>query len=1230
MRHFITFKGINNGADLALDVSAICNSIDTEIHDPRCTKEAKSAAGTAAFAIRWTPDKVTDPYNGNLIDRPALYQTVIDAMLYSIENKAEMEVIIRDDSLQNICFRGYIDPSDVSLSRTKIPQKISVSCKDHTTDLDKKIGYNIVREGLSVNEIVEELLELCYGNGSHILVGTGEDEVVGTGSSGNSIVLGVKRVISALPDSVIVDRFVVTADENTTYRQHIDKLLLEKAGGYVLHYVHATNKFEVVPCIPEEVDDSEIRFISFMSNEQVVTRTGVYSHDGILLKWPTIEERVNDNVYSEDITLSYVQGLGAVGAIVQQGAYYPSKGDVTATKQQFRRSDREYVTGVSRTQNSDIDLLYAKDAQLGIVADPVSMTNKGTVQNLDELEALDNPELGWYARVLDIDGRTEYRGYNGSAWEYMDEPSLSDGKGNTYKDKGSVPSKSALPLNPSVGDFYLCDDTQITWCWMDGQWQRKISLFCFPILNTPDVNMEDGNPAFYPRSMWALGRNRSGGMVNLKAMSVTAKSVARTKVNKTTYPAVIKDPDEYDASYITDKTEAENFALFLYNFHRIACTTCTWYEWEGQRTPLSRLGERVRVEYMTGSEAVFCVIQLDYSAVTRKSRKIKVTALLVSGFTSSFTGLHETEVAPQLVNRRQAVSQEINYANATNGTTIPETGWSTTRTIEKGKYLWTRYTTTYSDSTTETTYSVVYNPDDAEMFDFSFAVETFYRNKRLAQNQEIPLTIDIQGLTGYVLSFNAYADDVLDNTLLDSTSNPSKLIIPMNNNYSKVKVIMSASPSSMHVPVTHEISVIDITDKDHDFGAWQPQTIDGISYILPDHFVGSDGNWYGILKGDYFVAEITFGTALWTRAMPAPTDNPQALGYYERTGTGTDADPYVYFRTTDTTVDPDARYYYNYGDVYDKGVPYIYADPIADSWHNAMTATTANAGRMLHCLGTVLNDPNIQPSVGALYGWFANLVALNAVIENLVAKYLQVGFGDGTSGSGFRFRALNNDGNGVPVFDVYYGDKRVFQIDVTSGDIFFGGGLIYHAATDTIEANSAVFNGIQINNANGGEANFGSAVFKQEGSTVVSLSITSTGSQGRTIYDWILTTFNIQGPTGVVSGWYSQYFPCTCSRNANVKFMRAYRQNTSQYGYNVNKYAAYFYDSNYSLISSLNAERYETSQTDKNPFSVGDTISTMTGGNIMKLVDLPTSSAGLSSGRVWRDVNSGNVLKIVP
>lgn len=60
-------------------------------------------------------------------------------------------------------------------------------------------------------------------------------------------------------------------------------------------------------------------------------------------------------------------------------------------------------------------------------------------------------------------------------------------------------------------------------------------------------------------------------------------------------------------------------------------------------------------------------------------------------------------------------SEKVEYAIGTSGTVAPTSGWSTTiPAVPKGKYQWTRVTTTYSDGTPTVSYSVAYIPKDGE------------------------------------------------------------------------------------------------------------------------------------------------------------------------------------------------------------------------------------------------------------------------------------------------------------------------------------------------------------------------------------------------------------------------------------------------------------------------------------------------------------------------------------
>lgn len=125
---------------------------------------------------------------------------------------------------------------------------------------------------------------------------------------------------------------------------------------------------------------------------------------------------------------------------------------------------------------------------------------------------------------------------------------------------------------------------------------------------------------------------------------------------------------------------------------------------------------------------------------------------------------------------------------------------------------------------------------------------------------------------------------------------------------------------------------------------------------------------------------------------------------------------------------------------------------------NYMDATLASANAILNKETQV----EVTDTTASTYGWFKQLVALEAVIHNLFVRNLQVGDGNGVNG--FRFRASDYDSQGnklaEPLFDVMYNDKVIFKIFPASGNIFFGepntdgteplSGFMYSASTQEL------------------------------------------------------------------------------------------------------------------------------------------------------------------------------------
>ena len=273
---------------------------------------------------------------------------------------------------------------------------------------------------------------------------------------------------------------------------------------------------------------------------------------------------------------------------------------------------------------------------------------------------------------------------------------------------------------------------------------------------------------------------------------------------------------------------------------------------------------------------------------------------------------------------------------------------------------------------------------------------------------------------------------------------------------------------------------------------------------------------------------------------------------------------------------------------------------------------------------------------------YKRVAALELLVHRLYANNIQVGPGDGTTGSGFRFRAQTYDKTGTaltnPLFDVYYGNSLLFKVDISTGKIFFGTSFWYdpsdsaiHSTNDNILISSAgklSASDVIINNASTGRADLGCAVFQAESKTQVPYAAQT--NQGKRLFDAITDTYGI---TTTSSGdkKYSIWLDCYISDSSltdapRARFIRQVRQYfMPTYGQQTDLYGVEFADVNGNVLSSLTASRYNTSQSDVNPFEYDASIVFLYGGNKLVFKDLPKNTGGLEAGQVWND---NGVLKI--
>lgn len=415
--------------------------------------------------------------------------------------------------------------------------------------------------------------------------------------------------------------------------------------------------------------------------------------------------------------------------------------------------------------------------------------------------------------------------------------------------------------------------------------------------------------------------------------------------------------------------------------------------------------------------------------------------------------------------------------------------------------------------------------------------------------------------------------------------------------------------------------------------AWQDDTppLQRGQYLWMRTKVGEDGEWaYSRLTGTYIDNEQFLGAV-----SEIPTHTPD----------GKDLIVGDYFVASVEFTDGDLTF--RQGFVYEKTTV---------TWRQMNASEPNNMGKMVQCLAGVLeNGANVADSQAAIYGWFKNLVAQNAIFQNLYARNVQVGDGDGTADSGFRFRAREYDRYGQklenPDFDVYFGDRMLFDVD-SDGKIFFGQGFWYdpsdrsiHSTGDKVVINSE--GAITAQNA----SIIGSSVFHGSFNcdvikTVVNPTTTtdfptSVNNNNQAKYLW-QSVYN----AGLLpqSGW-SDYYAASVVGDGytdQIKYVRFY--NNSDTAYNYDDYAIEFYDQRYDSLNisgilscvtdphTVTSYQLVTINSNGTPLYYcyarnGFTLKITRGGNLLE-VDIPASDSiqHLTTGQLYYNKSTGAVM----
>ena len=528
------------------DMEKIIDSSTLRIVKPFCSTKKTSGTGTMSVTIKGAAD-------------PLLYQSFMVALL-GAQQAQEVKgcgIVVTEDG--RAVFRGYLDLSTIQINSARLPQNLTLSAKDRSILLDRKIRMNKAWEDEKRSVIISELLEYL-----------GDD--YGT---------PVSLLSDVLPATKRIRRFAVTEAKEQTYRDVIDRILLESAG-YVLWYDPEYDGFRVM-AIQTDIAGLTPRTVGYLVKNQLQTKSEIYEKDGVLLSFPNVTERKNTNIYTENISVSVDEDNNVIGQDIPSGHYFPSDGDIKEIYQQYRVPDRPYISHESRLQNEDLRLIYCKDVEYSMQCNPMLSIAPSV------------PGVKWY-------GEAEY---------YPDRARLlfiNNNRASSY-----FPSEDTIAVDAK--DYYT---------------KSGNTYILIPAHSASD------NPK-------ALGWYEAKG-ANLSSFSITGTAVYEDYLNKVTVGRLDPDangvpctnPEEYRAETIqymngeSDFSEALDFAKWYYRSLSCGQTISQWTEFPGA----SHLGEVVYVAHkMTGVMMPHIVVQItDESIDGSRVRMNRVVAISIYGW----------------------------------------------------------------------------------------------------------------------------------------------------------------------------------------------------------------------------------------------------------------------------------------------------------------------------------------------------------------------------------------------------------------------------------------------------------------------------------------------------------------------------------------------------------------------------------------------------------------------
>lgn len=995
-----------------VDLTPQVDSRQTSITQNLCSTAFKSAKDEASFVMPETPlfeaDGVTPTPKKKLIDKIMSG----DDILVQINAPGDVDIQWNgEDVLWNgehvqwrgsvRYFTGYADRSSITLRSYPLPPKLDIKLQDVSVlHLDDKVDYHILLENKKISEIVTALL----GYAGYTDIG--------------SLSLDVA-------DDETLEAFVIDKDSAKTYRQYIDDLLFE-AGGYVLDFnesgqanvVHL--KWDGSVAASRDIDNP-------MNSEGVSMKSAYLKEDGVSVKWASLAWTGPDKIiYNADIQQGVDENGNLTGVKVPMNTFWPDGGETAPNYFQYQeeRLDLPYFQNATKFKNEDVSMIMAKD----IWVDMDSMRNNRPYSGWTYVNPVVWPAgNNWYDKYGIPTNpclwpkKAFYLLYN-PQWPVVIPNGTENPKGEGwFTESGGVYTKTNdTTVQPGTTYYLGATYTAVTSpdplaIPVAEHWYEESG----GIYTISDDLTVDPNKTYY---------KATGGDADLLFFTIHGNVLYKYKINVVDM-AGSKNPKTYESAYIYNQAHAERFAQFWWHFLQTSRYQFSWSE----PNVHSSLNDVVAVGVKGNNSTQKALIAGKTSRwINDNVEIISYTAVGIDTYTPA--SLVPISVVPSSTKTQiQPVSNAIvadlhtaavktlaewqeyvgllstwgvdNVSDFTVGDTAIINGTiSDMGNLPITLYISVSAVDSVGQTISGTGIKIEYVPL-ANNWDFDIEQTSAVRNDRLVWDPldtdsytDIHLTSKQSGI-GVLEYWECTGTKSSDNQIWltqfvgpgTKTTTGDTPILRIYKQESLPEITITMKSSDNAYSVTKKITIVNETEYDHDFAVWEP-TDDGTNiYLLPDHFTVS-GIDYDIIKGDYFVAKVSFAPYSSGTAVVSPSGDPSAQGWYERKGNGTGAKPYYWQKTTDTSVVLGKTY----GTIgtgnqkFEAGYAYMYSGSSWDGFDITDEASAKKASNLLNDLVTGNVQIPESSSNFSMWTWAKNFAAQYAIINNLFSQAITI------------------------------------------------------------------------------------------------------------------------------------------------------------------------------------------------------------------------------------------------